>query len=72
MQPPAADGDDTGADASSATEDQEVADWVKEMLSRQARGLLHDGDKPALHAVALDAVPGSPLLDDPASISLPS
>ncbi|GES62277.1 protein kinase wis1 [Aspergillus terreus] len=72
MQPPAADGDDTGADASSTTEDQEVADWVKEMLSRQARGLLHDGDKPALHAVALDAVPGSPLLDDPASISLPS
>ncbi|KAL4893706.1 kinase-like domain-containing protein [Aspergillus ambiguus] len=69
MQPPTSDGDESGADAASVTEDPEVAEWVKEMLNRRAKGLLHDADKPALHAVALDAVPGSPLLDDPASIS---
>ena len=55
---------------SSVTEDKEVADWVKEMLERRNNGLLNDSNKPALHAVALDAVPGSPLLDDPSSISV--
>ena len=59
-----------GVTQSSVTEDKEVADWVKEMLERRNNGLLHDSNKPALHAVALDAVPGSPLLDDPSSISL--
>jgi mitogen-activated protein kinase kinase len=77
MQPPdESDGADTtstsladGAPHSSTTEDKEVADWVKEMLERRHNGQLQDSDKPALHAVALDAVPGSPLLDDPSSIS---
>lgn len=61
-----------GATHSSVTEDKEVADWVKEMLERRHNGQLQDSDKPALHAVALDAVPGSPLLDDPSTISLQS
>jgi mitogen-activated protein kinase kinase len=47
------------------TDDQEVADWVKDRLERRLNGLLKDETKPALHAVPLDAVPGSPLLDDP-------
>ncbi|KAL3467520.1 kinase-like domain-containing protein [Aspergillus heterothallicus] len=47
------------------TDDQEVADWVNERLARRRDGQYKDSDKPALHAVALDAVPGSPLLDDP-------
>ncbi|KAJ9209951.1 hypothetical protein DTO166G4_8423 [Paecilomyces variotii] len=50
-----------------STEDKEVADWVKDALDRRQRGLLGVSEKPALHAVALDAVPGSPLLDDPTS-----
>lgn len=47
------------------TEDKEVADWVKTNLALREKGLLGDGNKPALHAVALDQVAGSPLLDDP-------
>jgi mitogen-activated protein kinase kinase len=47
------------------TDDQEVADWVNERLARRREGTYKDSDKPALHAVALDAVPGSPLPDDP-------
>ncbi|KAL4788583.1 kinase-like domain-containing protein [Aspergillus varians] len=47
------------------TDDQEVADWVREALVKRQNGLSKDADRPALHAVALDAVPGSPLLDDP-------
>ncbi|KKK14539.1 dual specificity mitogen-activated protein [Aspergillus rambellii] len=54
--------------ASTTTEDHEVAEWVKERLASRHNGLLKDTDKPALHAVALDAVPGNPLLDDPSSI----
>ncbi|KAL1856195.1 MAP kinase kinase Wis1 [Paecilomyces lecythidis] len=50
-----------------STEDKEVAEWVKDALDRRERGLLGVSEKPALHAVALDAVPGSPLLDDPGS-----
>ncbi|KAI9932210.1 hypothetical protein ASPWEDRAFT_51084 [Aspergillus wentii DTO 134E9] len=70
MQPPSESESTEASDeqASSVTEDKEVADWVKEKLERRRLGLLGDGDKPALHAVALDAVPGSPLLDDPAAI----
>ena len=52
---------------SSTTEDKEVADWVKMRIERRERGLLGNEDKPALHAVALDAVPGSPLLEDPSA-----
>lgn len=50
-----------------STEDKEVAYWVKDALDRRQRGLLGVSEKPALHAVALDSVPGSPLLDDPTS-----
>lgn len=52
---------------SSITEDKEVSDWVKTNLALREKGLLGNGNKPALHAVALDAVPGSPLLDDPST-----
>lgn len=57
-----------GPDTSTATEDEEVAEWVKERIERRQRGHLQEAEKPALHAVALDAVPGSPLLDDPSSL----
>lgn len=75
MQPPTnTDADDapngsTKEGGSNVTEDEEVAAWVKEQLDRRQRGLIQDASKPALHAVALDAVPGSPLLDDPSAIS---
>ncbi|KAA8651473.1 hypothetical protein EYZ11_006346 [Aspergillus tanneri] len=77
MQPPTSDApsvsEETTEDSSfSTTEDKEVADWVKEQLTRRNGDVPQDGDKPALHAVALDAVPGSPLLDDPSTMSLPS
>lgn len=61
--------DDT---SSSMTEDKEVADWVKTNLVLREKGLLGNGNKPALHAVALDAVPGSPLLDDPSTAFPPA
>ncbi|KAH8434251.1 mitogen-activated protein kinase kinase PBS2 [Aspergillus melleus] len=74
MQPPSAEDSQSQQAAehppSSATEDEEVANWVKEQLAR--RGEAPEADKPALHAVALDAVPGSPLLDDPSTMSLPA
>lgn len=75
MQPPSDDSEASQQAAehppSSATEDPEVADWVKEQLA--LRGESPEGDdKPALHAVPLDAVPGSPLLDDPATMTLPA
>lgn len=53
---------------SSVTEDTEVAEWVKDRLKLRQQGQHNGSDKPALHAVALDAVPGSPLLDDPSTI----
>lgn len=58
----------SGSGGSPSTEDPEVAEWVKERLERREKGLLLEADKPALHAVALDAVPGSPLLDDPSAM----
>ncbi|KAF7164901.1 hypothetical protein CNMCM5623_009301 [Aspergillus felis] len=62
------DGQPGGPHASTATEDEEVAKWVKERIERHQRGQLQESEKPALHTVALDAVPGSPLLDDPSSL----
>lgn len=47
----------------SETADKEVAEWVRSALERKAGGKMAKMDKPALHAVPLDAVPGSPLLD---------
>ncbi|EER26881.1 hypothetical protein D8B26_005567 [Coccidioides posadasii str. Silveira] len=50
------------------TADEEVAAWVKEALDKRKRGVMGRHAQPALHKVALDAVPGSPLLDDPANL----
>lgn len=47
------------------TEDTEVAVWVSAALERRRRGALGAYQKPALHAVALDAVAGSPLVEEP-------
>ncbi|KKZ67354.1 mitogen-activated protein kinase kinase [[Emmonsia] crescens] len=51
------------------TADEEVAAWVIDALDRRARGVMGNQKRPALHAVALDAVPGSPLLENPSSLS---
>ena len=51
------------------TEDTEVAAWVSGALERRLHNLMGSPEKPALHAVALDAVVGSPLLEDPSTIS---
>ncbi|PLB33164.1 mitogen-activated protein kinase kinase PBS2 [Aspergillus candidus] len=53
---------------SSVTEDPEVAEWVQDRLKLRQQSQQNGSDKPALHAVALDAVPGSPLLDDPSAM----
>lgn len=54
---------------SSMTEDKEVAEWVHKQLNLRKDGRLHDVEKPALHAVALDKVATSPIHDDPATSS---
>lgn len=45
------------------TADKEVADWVRSAIQRKLSGKMGKLEKPALHTVPLDAVPGSPLLD---------
>ncbi|KAK2751033.1 hypothetical protein FQN57_000108 [Myotisia sp. PD_48] len=45
--------------------DQEVADWVREALERKEKNLPCSKGRPALHAVALDAVPTSPSTETP-------
>ncbi|KAL4912821.1 kinase-like domain-containing protein [Aspergillus aurantiobrunneus] len=64
----------SGESTPAVTDDQEIADWVRERLEKRHNGLFKGADRPALHAVALDAVPGSPLLDEPpiAGLSLSS
>ncbi|EFE43694.1 hypothetical protein TRV_01503 [Trichophyton verrucosum HKI 0517] len=51
-----------GPDYNTDTYDKEVAAWVIEALKRRA-GEANGRERPALHAVALDAVPKSPLLE---------
>lgn len=51
------------------TSDEEVATWVRAAIERRKRDTMGSTERPALHAVALDAVPGSPLLEDPSSLS---
>ncbi|EZF29072.1 STE/STE7 protein kinase [Trichophyton interdigitale H6] len=51
-----------GPDHNTDTYDKEVAAWVIEALKRRAGGA-KGRERPALHAVALDAVPKSPLLE---------
>lgn len=46
------------------TADKEVATWVREAMERRRNGTMGKAEKPALHAVSLDAVPTSPLLTD--------
>ena len=41
---------------SSGTEDEEVAEWVKNAIERKKKGLMGFADKPALHAAPLDTV----------------
>ncbi len=50
-------------DSCPETADREVADWVRSAIERKLSGKMGKLDKPALHTVPLDAVPGSPLLD---------
>jgi len=38
------------------TEDEEVADWVKNALERKRNGLMGESQKPALHAAPLDSL----------------
>ena len=60
------------------TADKEVADWVRSAIERKLSGKMGKLEKPALHTVPLDAVPGSPLLDrqglqlDTSSTKVPS
>jgi mitogen-activated protein kinase kinase len=51
------------------TSDPEVAEWVLDALDRRKRGVMGKKEKPALHTVALDAVPASPLLEDISVVS---
>lgn len=50
--------------SSSMTEDKAVADWVRQQMQRRKDGILHDVEKPALHAVALDKMANSPTHGD--------
>lgn len=50
------------------TADEEVAAWVKDAIDRRLRNVTGHPSRPPLHAVPLDAVPGSPLLDDPSAM----
>lgn len=45
------------------TADKEVAEWVESAMERKRAGKMAVSEKPALHAVPLDAMPGSPLMD---------
>lgn len=56
--------DGAGEASPPVTDDQEVADWVRARMEKcmtDPKG----SDRPALHAVALDAVPQSPLEEGP-------
>jgi len=58
------DGIDGDAEPLPETADKEVAAWVKAALERRASGKMAKSEKPALHAAPLDAVPGSPLMEE--------
>ncbi len=42
--------------AGRGTEDEEVAEWVKNALERKKNGLMGESVKPALHAAPLDGI----------------
>jgi mitogen-activated protein kinase kinase len=52
-----------------ATDDAEVAAWVTEALERRLAGTSGSYERPALHAAPLDAVGGSPLIEEPKPLS---
>lgn len=52
-----------------ATDDAEVAAWVTEALERRLANASGSDERPALHAAPLDAVGGSPLVEEPAVMS---
>lgn len=54
-----------GPSSSYMTEDKEVAEWVHKQLKLRESGHLQQSEKPALHAVALDKVATSPIVEDP-------
>ena len=77
MKPPTIEEDEeaeraaeTGGDANAEIEplpltaDKEVANWVHNAMERKRSGKMASAEKPALHAAPLDAVPGSPLMDE--------
>ncbi len=42
--------------AGRGTEDEEVAEWVKNAMERKKNGLMGEAAKPALHAAPLDTI----------------
>ncbi|KAJ5676723.1 MAP kinase kinase PBS2 [Penicillium maclennaniae] len=56
-----------GRSSSYMTEDKEVAEWVHKQLKLRESGHFQNSEKPALHAVALDKVATSPILEDPSA-----
>lgn len=52
-----------GAHWHSETADKEVAAWVRSAIERKMSGKMSRSQQPALHAVSLDKVSRSPLLD---------
>ena len=42
--------------AGRGTEDEEVAEWVKNALERKKNGLMGESLKPALHTAPLDSI----------------
>ncbi|KKY17371.1 putative map kinase kinase [Phaeomoniella chlamydospora] len=77
MKPPTISEEDEEEEASEITNgepvpetaDKEVGGWVTAALERRAAGRMGKSDKPALHAAPLDAVPGSPLMEQKPSSS---
>lgn len=52
-----------------ATDDAEVAAWVTEALERRLANVSGSDERPALHAAPLDAVAGSPLIEEATLLS---
>lgn len=55
-----------------ATTDSEVAEWVKNAMERKMNGLMGKSEKPALHAVSMDAMPVGAGVEETAGTVPPS
>ena len=55
-------GHDAPAEPLPETADDEVGKWVRDAIERKISGKMAKSEKPALHTVPLDAVPGGPML----------